>query len=65
VSRQHAALIVTAESTTVVDLRSTNGTLVNGQENASHQLQHGDLLGIGNYRLRFHCRGRPRPVRES
>lgn len=56
VSRHHAALVVTPESVVVVDLRSTNGTLVNGQVTASQQLEHGDLLAIGNFRLRYDFR---------
>jgi hypothetical protein len=56
VSRHHAALIVTAGSVTVIDLRSTNSTLVNGQATTSQQLEHGDLLAIGNFRLRYECR---------
>ena len=58
VSRQHAALVVTADAVAVVDLRSTNSTLVNGQVTANQQLEHGDLLGIGNFRLRYDCRPR-------
>lgn len=56
VSRNHAALVVTLENVLVVDLQSTNATLVNGQEMASQQLEHGDILAIGNFRLRFDTR---------
>ena len=56
VSRQHALLVVTADSVTVVDLQSTNTTLVNGQVTVSQQLEHGDLVAIGNFRLRYDCR---------
>lgn len=58
VSRHHAALIVTADEVTVVDLRSTNATLVNGAVAASQRLEHGDLLAIGNFRLRYDQRVR-------
>ncbi len=58
VSRYHAALVVTPDAVVVVDLRSTNATLVNGQATASQQLEPGDLLAIGNFRLR--CDFRPR-----
>ncbi len=58
VSRHHAALVVAADAVAVVDLRSTNATLVNGQVIANQQLEHGDLLGIGNFRLRYDCRPR-------
>jgi hypothetical protein len=65
VSRQHAVLVITANSVTVVDLQSTNGTLVNGQPTTSQQLEHGDLLAIGNFRLRYDCRPGQRAIRES
>lgn len=56
VSRQHAMLVVTADSVTVVDLQSTNTTLVNGQVTVSQELEHGDLVAIGDFRLRYDCR---------
>jgi hypothetical protein len=65
VSRNHAVLVVTAGSVTVIDLQSTNATLVNGQAATSQQLEHGDLLAIGNFRLRYDCRPVQQPVRES
>ncbi|MEO7386688.1 MAG: FHA domain-containing protein [Gammaproteobacteria bacterium] len=64
VSRHHAALIITNDDTMLVDLRSTNATLVNGQAVASKALDHGDMLAIGNFRLRYDCRRQPLPVRE-
>ena len=63
VSRQHAVLIVTTDSVAIVDLQSTNTTLVNGQVTVSQPLEHGDLvaigdwrLAIGDFRLRYDCR---------
>ena len=56
VSRNHAALLVTSRETVIVDLQSTNTTLVNGEVTASRKLEHGDLLTIGDFRLRFDCR---------
>jgi hypothetical protein len=53
VSRHHAALVVTPDAVTIFDLQSTNATLVNGQVTASEKLEHGDLLAIGNFRLRY------------
>lgn len=58
VSRHHAAILVTADSVSVVDLCSTNTTLVNGQVTARQKLEHGDLLAIGNFRIRYDCRPR-------
>ena len=56
VSRHHAVIVIAGGTVTVVDLRSTNGTLVNGQAVSSHELEHGDLVAIGNFRIRFDCR---------
>lgn len=56
VSRNHAALLVTLREAVIVDLQSTNATLVNGQVASSQKLKHGDLLTIGDFRLQFDCR---------
>jgi hypothetical protein len=58
VSRHHAVMTVARDAVTVTDLRSTNETLVNGTAITSKQLEHGDLVCIGNFRLRFDCRAR-------
>lgn len=62
VSRHHAALIISASSVTVIDLRSTNATHVNGKVATSQKLEHGDLVAIGNFRLRYDCRNGPQAV---
>ncbi|MEO8443553.1 MAG: FHA domain-containing protein [Gammaproteobacteria bacterium] len=56
VSRQHAALLVSAGDVVVIDLGSTNATLVNGEAVMEQRLEHGDVLAIGNFRLRFDTR---------
>ena len=54
VSRQHCAVSVTAEAATVEDLRSRNGTLLNGVPlSAPKRLEHGDELVICGHRLTF------------
>lgn len=58
VSRHHAVLTITPDAVVVVDLRSTNTTLVNGEVIASQSLEHDDLIAIGNFRLRYDCRPR-------
>ena len=53
VSREHAQLLVQDGAITVVDLRSNNGTMVNGQMiHERRVLQPGDDIGIGPYLLR-------------
>ena len=54
VSRRHADLHVAEGQTTVYDLGSTNGTLVNGHAVRSQPLQHGDVIRVGHTRLVFH-----------
>ena len=53
VSRRHAELRRSAEGWVVVDLGSTNGTLVNGQLTREHRLADGDRLTFGSSELKF------------
>lgn len=53
VSGQHAAIDTTSNGSFVLDLGSTNGTMVNNQPVKKHLLQHGDVIDIGKYKLRF------------
>ncbi|MDM0120700.1 FHA domain-containing protein [Variovorax arabinosiphilus] len=53
VSRAHAAIDVVGTSVTVTDLRSSNGTLVNGRKIGVHPLKNREVLEIGDVQLRF------------
>ncbi|MEE8408617.1 MAG: FHA domain-containing protein, partial [Myxococcota bacterium] len=53
VSRHHAKITVVGNSFKVVDLKSANGTLVNGEEYAQTDLKSGDLLELGHVKFRF------------
>lgn len=53
VSGEHALIQGRGSEFLVRDLRSRNGTTVNGRLIAEHALVHGDLIEIGVYRLRF------------
>ncbi|MFZ6718959.1 FHA domain-containing protein [Undibacterium sp. Ji49W] len=53
VSGQHAAVDTSSNGSFVLDLGSTNGTMVNGQPVKKHLLQHDDIIDIGKYKLRF------------
>ena len=55
VSRHHAMLVVAPHRMEVIDLQSTNRTLVNGNIAERQLLEHGDLLSIGNFRVRYEC----------
>ena len=54
VSRRHARFVLSGERVTVEDLKSTNGTLVNGRKRAGAvQLQPGDTIKIGAVKARL------------
>jgi hypothetical protein len=53
VSRRHAELRKEGGRWTLVDLGSTNGTLVNGKLAREHALNHGDRLSFGTSELIF------------
>jgi hypothetical protein len=53
VSRQHAAVRPTEHGYEVVDLGSTNGTLVNGHVVREHPLTDGDVIMIGATSIRY------------
>lgn len=54
ISRNHARFDLDEKgNTTLVDLNSTNGTMVNGKKIKSELLQDGDRLCLGNVILRF------------
>ncbi|MEB0140552.1 MULTISPECIES: FHA domain-containing protein [unclassified Undibacterium] len=53
VSGQHAAIDTASSGSFVLDLGSTNGTMVNSQPVKKHLLQHDDVIDIGKYKLRF------------
>jgi pSer/pThr/pTyr-binding forkhead associated (FHA) protein len=62
VSRRHARLLLTDGDWFLSDLRSTNGTLVNGKRISNRWLKSGDLVRIGAYGLRFENKSvRPAP----
>jgi pSer/pThr/pTyr-binding forkhead associated (FHA) protein/acyl-CoA hydrolase len=52
-SRQHARIIPSGRSFIVEDLRSANGTFVNGQQIQRRALANGDLIRIGGCELAF------------
>ena len=53
VSAEHAVLEIEAGRARLRDLRSRNGTLVNGERIDERWLAHGDLIEVGVFRLRF------------
>ncbi|RGE46484.1 FHA domain-containing protein [Comamonas testosteroni] len=53
VSGEHAVLSLVDGKVSIEDLRSTNGTFVNGRAIQKQDLLNGDLLDIGRYKIRF------------
>ena len=52
VSRLHCRLTATADNLEVVDLKSTNGTFVNGKRVTKGHLADGDTLRVGRVELK-------------
>ena len=53
VSGQHALLIRDENAVVLVDLRSRNGTFVNGRRVQSKVLLHNDIISLGDHRLKM------------
>ena len=53
VSNHHAVIWLKQGRAWIEDLASTNGTRLNGKKIRSEALQHGDVLRIANFQLRF------------
>ena len=53
VSVHHAQIFVDDRGAHLLDMNSTNGTLVNFRKTRHHLLRNGDLIMIGDYRLKF------------
>ncbi len=52
-SRRHARIFVSGGSHVLVDLESTNGTLLNGKPVQEQTLRHGDVIRVGSLVLRY------------
>ena len=53
ISGEHAVIEAHGSEFFLQDLNSTNGTQVNGQPVKRHFLQHGDVIEMGKYKIRF------------
>jgi pSer/pThr/pTyr-binding forkhead associated (FHA) protein len=52
-SRRHAEIRVVDGRHQLTDLKSTNGTRVNGMPIGQHTLSYGDLITVGGITLRY------------
>lgn len=63
VSGEHAVITTILDESFLEDLRSTNGTFVNGQRVGKHFLQHQDIIKIAKYKIEYLADGvRPVPA---
>lgn len=53
ISGEHAAITIFGNEAILKDLDSTNGTHVNGNAIKKHTLQHGDVIELGKYQLKY------------
>jgi hypothetical protein len=53
VSHRHAIMVPNASGMQILDDRSLNGTFVNGRRIERAELQHGDVVAIGRFELRY------------
>ncbi len=53
ISGYHSQIITVLDSSFLEDLNSTNGTYVNSRLVKKHALEDGDLIDIGNHRIRY------------
>ena len=53
VSGNHAVVRTIGNDSFLEDLDSTNGTIVNGKPIKKHILQHGDIIELGKYQLKY------------
>lgn len=53
ISGEHAVLHIVGDAVEIEDLGSTNGTYVNGQSTKRQALNHGDMIEVGKYKIRF------------
>jgi type II secretory pathway predicted ATPase ExeA len=53
ISRHHVMFVKFGSATLLMDLNSTNGTFVNSRRVSNQILMHGDIVSIGNHRLKF------------
>lgn len=53
VSKEHAVILTVGNDQILEDLKSTNGTQVNGKKIDKHILQNGDVVEIGRYNLKY------------
>jgi pSer/pThr/pTyr-binding forkhead associated (FHA) protein len=53
ISRHHMLLVRNGATTFLMDLNSTNGTIVNSRRVSNHVLRHDDIISVGHHRIKY------------
>jgi len=53
VSGKHAKVLTILNDSFIEDLKSTNGTFINGEKINKHALQNGEIIAIGKHELKY------------
>ncbi|MGE0710965.1 MAG: FHA domain-containing protein [Planctomycetota bacterium] len=65
VSRTHCEIVQKPGYFRLKDMESGNGTFVNGARVTTYNLNHGDVISLGKFTLRFEAEDQPDPLAES
>ncbi|MGC8927353.1 MAG: tetratricopeptide repeat protein [Myxococcota bacterium] len=65
ISREHAQIIYENNSFKIIDLKSANGVLVNGEQYAKTELRNGDIIELGHLKLKFIDERSPQVYQET
>jgi len=65
ISRLHCEIVQKPGYIRLDDLGSGNGTFVNGNRVDRYNLNHGDVISLGKFTLRFEADDQPNPLEES
>ena len=63
-SRHHCLLQIDSTNCRILDLKSRNGTKINGKKTVESELSHGDLIQVGKTAFRFSIVAEPPPPLE-
>lgn len=53
ISREHARIVYENNTFKIIDMKSANGVLVNGEQYARTELRNGDIVELGHLKLKF------------
>ncbi len=65
ISREHAQIVYENNVFKIIDLKSANGVLVNGEQYAKTELRNGDIIELGHLKLKFIDEKAPQVYQET